>query len=224
MNDNSQDKAYRHIKALLIGYRVKPSEQLVAATLADELSISRTPVREALTRLEQEGLVERVGGWGYTARQMQLADVEELFKVREVLEIMAVTEAMPNTDDALVEELAVCLRQADASRRDPALFIACNRDFYILIAAAARNRLLQDMLSLINDRVQLIGSMTVEFHAERAAEILAENRALLSALKNNDGARAQTAVRTHIRKGRDYAMRILRRGLVQRGPEGARRN
>jgi len=220
MREDSQQKAYRHIKDRIIGFQLKPLDRLVASTLAEELSISRTPVREALSRLEQEGLVERSGGWGYAVRQVRLADVEDLFSVREALEVLVVSEALPSIDTATVAQLESLLKQAATHKRDPARFIAINRDFYGLIAVAARNELLRGLLNQINDRVQMIASMTVRYKADRANEVLGENRRLLDALDTRDADGAIAAVRSHIAKGREYALRIIENQLLHTGAGG----
>lgn len=210
--NNTQDKAYRHIRRLIVSGEISLGAKLVAFQLASRLGVSRTPVREALSRLEQEGLVQRTGGWGYRIREMRIADVEELFKVREALEILAVHEAMPNIDAGLLAELEQLLQKATACKSEPAKFISLNREFYGHVFAAARNQLLRGMLTLINDRVQLIGAMTVRFRIDRAAEVLKENRALLKALKRREPSSCESAVREHIRKGREHAIRMLERG------------
>jgi DNA-binding GntR family transcriptional regulator len=222
MREDTQQKAYEHIKDCIIGFRLKPNERLVASKLADELSISRTPVREALSRLEQEGLVGRSAGWGYAVREVGLTDVEDLFKVRESLEVLAVSEALRHMDAPTIAQLERLLRQASQCTGEPARFISFNRAFYSLIAVIARNELLRSLLSLINDKVQMIGAMTVRYQADRAQEILRENGALLSALKKKDETRALAAVRGHIRKGREYALRIIERQIPARNAHGRR--
>src|SRR3972149_3590005 len=92
---NSQEKAYRFIREGIFGSEFKPDERLRAQELALRLGLSRTPVREALGRLEQEGLVRRDGGWGYVVRTMSLKEAEDVYKVRRVLELEAALEAMP---------------------------------------------------------------------------------------------------------------------------------
>jgi DNA-binding GntR family transcriptional regulator len=222
--DNTQEKAYQYVKEAILGFQLIPGQRLVAADVAAALKVSRTPVREALSRLEQEGLVMRAGGWGYVVRRLTLTDVTELFKVREALELEAVTEALPNLDRFAFEQLQDALklaaecsipkagRPADAG---PGRFVALNRSFHNIIAAATRNELLRYMLSFINDRVQMIGAMTVEHNAQRADGILEENQAILDALKKKDAATARAAMRTHIRHGRDHAIRIFARNVAE---------
>jgi DNA-binding GntR family transcriptional regulator len=210
-DDNSQERAYQFIKEAIIGFQLKPEQRLVASELAAALGLSRTPIREALSRLEQEGLVMRAGGWGYLVRAMRLADVLELFKVREALEVEAIGEALPNLDQQALQELRLTLGRAKKFRQQAATFVALTRSFHNQIAAATRNELLRYMLSFISDRVQMIGIMTVAHHTQRVGEVLEENHEILRALEKKDAAAAKAAIRAHVRRGRDHAVRILER-------------
>src|SRR3546814_20296535 len=81
----STDIAYRHIKDEILRSRLRPGEMLSTLQIASTLRLSRTPVREALNRLQQEGLVRRNGSWGYAVRAMELPELLGLSRVREVL-------------------------------------------------------------------------------------------------------------------------------------------
>ncbi len=210
-DDNAQEKAYQYIKEAIIGFQLKPDQRLVAADLATALNASRTPIREALSRLEQEGFVARAGGWGYVVRGMQLSDLLDLFRVREALELAAIAEAMPNLDPATIVQMQKTLDKASKTRALPGKFVALNRSFHNQIVSKTRNELLRYMLAFISDRVQMTGVMTVQFHAQRMSEILQENQAILRALAAGDVAAAQEAARVHIQQARARAVEILER-------------
>src|SRR5690349_1940859 len=112
---SSQEKAYRHLKARILDLEFKPNDRITANGVAEELHISRTPVREALGRLEQEGLVASAGGWGYVVRPLSAKEALDLYKVREALEIEAVREALPNVTAPLLERLGACLDRAEVA-------------------------------------------------------------------------------------------------------------
>ena len=80
---NSLAHAYDRIKESIVNMEVSPGQKLHAQELAVRLHVSRTPVREALGRLEQEGLVRRDTGWGYTVRSMNLKEILDLFALRD---------------------------------------------------------------------------------------------------------------------------------------------
>src|SRR3954464_419687 len=102
---NSQERAYRHLKSQILDLEYKPNDRITANEIAQHLKISRTPVREALGRLEQEGLGVSAGGWGYVVRSVSVKEAMDLYKVRETLEVEAAREALPNVTPALLERL-----------------------------------------------------------------------------------------------------------------------
>src|SRR5690242_16860952 len=83
------DRAYDRLKRSIIDGAYRPGQQLKVLRVARELGISRTPVKEALGRLEQEGLIKREPGSGYSVRGLSVSDILNLYKVREALEVEA---------------------------------------------------------------------------------------------------------------------------------------
>src|SRR5690349_7914995 len=111
-DDNSQERAYRYLKDAILNLDFAAHAPLRAQSIAHALKLSRTPVREALSRLEQEGFVVRAGGWGYVVKPVSLKEALDLYKVREALEVEAVREALPNLDKPALERLRECLKRA----------------------------------------------------------------------------------------------------------------
>lgn len=179
--------------------------------IAARLGLSRTPIREALSRLEQENLVARESGWGYVVKTMSFKDVMDLYRVREVLEVEAAVEAVASIDDDRLEALGEILGHAAEvlESRPFSEFLSVIRRFTAFIVAITGNVLLQSMVSSITDRVQIVGAMMVKQHRPRAREILEENKAILDALTHRDAAEVEQAMRTHVRNGRAAAARIV---------------
>lgn len=198
---------YQYIKEQILRVRFSPGERLVASVFAAELGVSRTPVREALGRLAQEGLLSRSSGWGFVVRELHLDDVVDLYRVREALEVEAAREAASRLDKSLLIVLAQFLEQARAAfeRGEMHLFLEHCRRFHHSIAVGTRNEALQETLSMINDRIQLVSARVLQVSPERASEIYQENRSLLEALDARDADAAVRAVKQHIRKATDYA-------------------
>lgn len=199
---NAQDRAYHHVKARILELALKPGEWIKAQDIASALKLSRTPVREALSRLEQEGFVRRDGGWGYIVSSVTLRDARELYKVREALEVEAVREAVANVSAQDLEAMDALLRKADQARlrkKVPA-FRVNTRAFHAAIARLANNTLLARMLQELEHRVQLFGAMVFEKHMRRMDEVIEENRAILKALTKRDVAHAEAEVRRHVQR------------------------
>lgn len=206
---NSQEFAYARIKEQIISLKMKPGSRIHAHDLAKQLELSRTPIREALSRLEQEGLVARTTGWGYTVRLLGLKDIIDLFRLRDILEVEAALEALKHMDSTTLEKLHSIHKRAQImlSKGRLAEFRALNREFHLSIGLAAQNELLYRMLLMLNDRILLIGSMHIELRAHRAKEIDAENQRILEALSAGQAKRLKSAVLAHIKNAREGLLR-----------------
>lgn len=204
LRGSSQERAYRYIKARILDHRFPIGRRLRAQDLAEQTALSRTPVREALGRLEQEGLVRREGGWGFAVREMSLADVLDLLDVREALELQALSVAMPRIDSRIRAKLREHLADSEAAliagRATDSLRLA--RRFHSAIAQAGGNALLTSMLESLNDRIHMVGLSLARRFPDRPREVLEENRALLAAIDQGDSRRAEKFLRQHIRRSR----------------------
>src|SRR5919109_5584470 len=105
-SENLSARVYNQIKSLILGNEVLPGQKLHHQELSERLGVSRTPVREALTRLVQEGYVSLLPNRGFTCKEIRLQEAEELYELREALEAFAVEKATEKVTDAALERLA----------------------------------------------------------------------------------------------------------------------
>lgn len=195
------DEAYDSLKKSIVDGAYQPGARLRALRLAHELKISRTPVKEALARLEQEGLVRCEQGSGYIVRGVSVGEIINLYRVREVLEVEVAREALPNLTAAALQAMGQALDHADellAGKRF-ADFLRANRKFHNLITAQSRNSVLQEVLANLDARFWSIGTIVVSRHPQRAQDIRRENRAILNALVGGDFKVVEEAVKAHVR-------------------------
>lgn len=208
----SQEKAYDHVRNRILDCEYRPGQRLKALEIARGLGLSRTPVKEALSRLEQEGLVERSGGYGYIVQPVRIGDVLCLYQVREVLELEAAREVLRRITPELLRHLSAILDRSKVHLQEGKLdlFLRTNREFYSSVFAATGNDVLCQVLGSLNARIWSIGSMVVKKYAPRADQILLENRRVLKALKARDAKQLELAIRTHIGAAGDAAQSFLR--------------
>lgn len=201
---SSLERAYGFIKEKIINLEFTPGQKLPAQGLAKSLQVSRTPVREALARLEQEGLVRRDGGWGYVVLGISFKEIFDLFKVRESLEVLAALEALPFMDKEKLQSLKAIIDQSARYLKDNdnIRFRIESRHYHMTLAAYSHNDLLIHMLSSINDRVRLVAAMQLDLRTARAQEILAENRAIQKALESGKPDAVRVAVLAHVNNAR----------------------
>jgi DNA-binding GntR family transcriptional regulator len=196
---------YDYVREGIVQGRFRSGQWLRAQELAAALGVSRTPVREALGRLHQDGLVDQDEAGGFSVHVMTTTDIADVFGVRGVLEQEAARLAMQRADPAWLDELAGIL---DASAQqlhagEPIASISTARLFHLAIARRAGNALLLKLLEGISDRIQMVGLALVDRLPARSVEVLQENRSILAALRANDAAALQQAVQEHIGRSRE---------------------
>ncbi|CAM5303650.1 DNA-binding GntR family transcriptional regulator [Aquamicrobium terrae] len=189
---------YERLKADILSLSFKPKTALQEIELGERYGVSRTPVREALRHLLDEGLVQRDGRF-YRVTELTPTDIRDIYEVREALETTAVRFCIERADDEAMAKLsAIVDEQADAlARDDTPAFAALDGMFHLTIAAAAQNAFLLRQLVSTHDKVRLVrGREAVKpGWVERA---IVEHRRILSALHRRDVAVADAEMRYHI--------------------------
>jgi DNA-binding GntR family transcriptional regulator len=207
------DAVYQVLRHCILHGDLAPRERLRSDALANELRVSRTPVREALRKLEAEGLVAQLGS-GLVVRALSEQDLTEIFYVREALEGMAARLASQNATPAEIAEIQELLEDMETVRRrgDVDALRRLTGEFHQLVCRASHNhRLLQSLKTLL-DHVRQIQTSTL-YGEGRPAEALKEHRALLRAIEARDGDRAERIAREHRRKTLDLRREMLRSQL-----------
>ena len=204
------DEAYDSLKKSIVDGVYRPGQRLHALRVAQQLNISRTPVKEAMIRLEQEGLIQREQGSGFIVRGLSVSEILNLYRVREVLEIEAAREALPNLTRTALDAMGEALDYADEllTQERYADFLRANRKFHDLITAQSHNSVLQEVLANLGARFWSIGTVVVSRHPQRAHDIRRENRAILEALVGGDLKTIEKAVKAHVR-GAAAAVRLF---------------
>lgn len=211
-------KAYDELRRMLMHGQLEPGMQLVNRKLADAIGMSMTPVREAVTRLASEGLVEHVPGAGAFVRRMTRQDLAQLYDVREALEPVAAAQAALYATPLEIDELRglagrsfAIIRQIAAAKEkhaDQAMmddWLADEQRFHEVVFEAARNR----WLSKIAADMKL---MAFGFSPQRripsfltlpaAVTTWRSHRRLIRAIAARDGDSAAEIVRQHVQTGR----------------------
>jgi len=198
--------AYQSLRAAIFSGRLKPGERLVSQQIADELGASRSPVREALARLESDGLVVRIGQWGYSVRVMTLHEAEHLFEARLVIEVANARLGAQRLKPEILQEMAAAQKDARAQLKRGRLveFQRASRRVHERIAAMSGNTQLARMFQQINDLVLLFGLTLLRASPARADEILEENEAIIQAMASGSPERAGQAMQRHIARAHEH--------------------
>lgn len=192
------ERAYEHIRQAILSHRLRPGDRLREADLAEEIGLSRTPLREALARLEADGLIVNDPARGLAVMQLDYNMVGELYFIREVLEGTAARLAAQHASEV---ELTIIDEICDQYRRalgDGAALSMRNRQFHEALYRCAHNRYLVKTLNGLHDALALLGDSMLN-DPKRAGQTLQEHAEILEAIKARDPDAAEQATRRHIR-------------------------
>ncbi len=217
MNPNvtlSVEMAYNELRSRILCGLLTPGARLVTQQLALILDLSRTPITEALARLESDGLVARMGSWGYSVREITLKDAEEIFEARMVIEVACAqfSARHANIADINVMERVLEKTRNVLSKGKQDKFLIQSRLLHRQIAESSRNSILLKMFDQVNSLVLLYASSIVHADPGRMQEIVAENEVLVMAIKDHDEDLAGRLIRSQVLKARDRY-----RGLISGG-------
>jgi len=192
-------KAYYQLKRRIIDLRFRPGEILMVQSLANEQGISRTPVREALVRLQQEGFVEEAEGKKFKVSEITLKSILELHEIRELMEGHAVKRVAKNRTGAQVDELRELTKRMEQALgvRDPDLFFEADLEFHAKLIRFCGNRALQDLAVQLTEKIQRVRFLTLYVH-RRLEETIDEHSKILDSIEAQDPRSAQKALSTHL--------------------------
>ena len=228
MEDTLAQKAYHELRERLRAGKLPPGTRLVNRTLATELGFSFTPVREAISRLASEGLVEHVPGSGAFVRRLDRQDIAQLYDLRATLEPYAAAEAARHISAVELEELQrVCAefetiakqlrgrKSKTASPKRREAWLRAEERFHELLIEAARNPWLTKMAVELRLVSMVFASHVVALELltpEVAKRTWREHSRLLELLEQRNADAARDWMKAHIQQGRAHVLSRLEGG------------
>ena len=208
---SAADYAYGRLRRDIILKRLEPGQRLSEAGLAEQLEVSRTPVREALRRLGAEGLVVLVPNSGVWVASPSLQEMVDTFDVREGLECMAVERAARNATPLQLCRLEECIeREEEVFRiRDFEEYLEVNTAFHRTLAESGGNRVLADYVEKLLARTFVFMVFYEDFFERSGNPSLEDHRHLLAALRRKDGEAAVALMRAHVQTSAEDLRRTL---------------
>jgi len=199
------DDVYQTLRAAVMEHTLAPGDRMNIDALARELEVSPTPVREALARLESEGLVRKRPLAGYTVSPLlTLAEFGDLFDMRLLLEPAAARWAAARATDEqrarLVVEAARTIAADGDDRAWHAAFTTLDAQLHDLVAEAANSPLLRDSISRLHSHLHLHRRY---FPYDQTAVTNAEHQRIAAAISGRDPEAAESAMRDHLAHARE---------------------
>lgn len=199
--------AYAKLKEAIRAGQLKPGQRIRENEMAESLAMSRTPVREALRRLEADGLLTFAPYRGMVIAELDHQAVMELYQMREVLEGTAAGLAARHASEAEVAILKD-LMAADRRSADPRETAQHNRQFHGAVYRSAHNRYLLKTLNVLGDAMALLGMTTLSLTG-RSDTAREEHAAIVHAIEGRDADAAEQAARHHIREAQRARLRLM---------------
>lgn len=195
-----RERVYNALREDILNGKYKIGDNLIEMKIAAELNVSRTPVREAVRQLEFEGLVESIPNKGVTVKGITEKDIEDIYKIRVVLEELSVKWALKEITDEDIKKLQDVyeLMEFYTAKGDVNQIAALNTKFHEIIFNAAKSNVLKNILRDFQFYVKLARHESLTTPG-RKEEALREHFNILSALKERNLEEAVSAITVHVR-------------------------
>ena len=202
------EQAYQAIRDAIQDGALTPGRRVPELDLCSWLKCSRTPVREALRRLQSEGMLQPSPGGGLAVAQHDLRAVAELYDLRESLEGTAAALAARGADPTEIRVMQAMLASHRDLPHEPKVHARENTVLHEHIYRAAHNRFLLKSLQSLHENVVLLGGTTFAAPG-RIPEAMDEHEAIIAAIARRDAAEAEALARQHVRRGRELRVGSL---------------
>ncbi|HTV95219.1 MAG TPA: GntR family transcriptional regulator [Steroidobacteraceae bacterium] len=205
--DSLPEFVYGRLRSAIRNRELKPGDRLRETELAGRLGVSRTPVREALKRLEADGLTRVAPPRGFVVTELTHARVMELYAMREVLAGVAARFAAEQSSPMEIQTLQELIAQ-QAAAKDADAAARLNDALRAAITSAAHNEYLTRATNSLNDALELLGRTTYSVPG-RIRSGWKENKRVVEAIARGNGAAAEEAARLHVRNAAKLRVQML---------------
>ncbi|CAE6788361.1 GntR family transcriptional regulator [Paraburkholderia aspalathi] len=200
------ERAYRRLREMILDRELEAGALLNELRVADQLEMSRTPVREALIRLTGEGLLVRADARSFAVRTVSTREFFESMRVREVLEAQAIDLGIQRLTPAAIEALEEKVHALEVGKHTEVEHRELDDLLHRTIAEASGNAVLVQMITMMRLNARLF---RVTSHLHRQQENHVEHLAILAALKSHDKVEARNAMISHIRGLQDDVIKAI---------------
>jgi len=205
-----REQIYNRISELIFTGRIRSRERIVEAKLAEHLGVSRTPVREALHLLENEGVLESIPRIGYQMREIRSEEIQEICDLRKVNETLAVRWAIARVTHDEIGAIESCLDESEERIQSGDLdrFSQKDAEFHELLIKCSGSARLSEICRLLHKHMSLYRVQSLHDSAE-ARKALEDHRSIFERLKARDEAGVVKAVIEHIDNVRRYTVGLI---------------
>ncbi|MDR1194295.1 MAG: GntR family transcriptional regulator [Peptococcaceae bacterium] len=202
---------YEVLRTAIVKNHFKPGDRLMETELADEMAVSRTPVREAVRKLKAESYVVMTPRKGTYVAALSSQDVDDVFEIRAALEAMAAFQAARRASEDEIRGIRDCL-EAEAviwEGSDLEKTVEADIQFHSLLYRASRNKRVEDLINDLREQTHRLRSSTLSTPG-RLRFALEEHRKIIDAIAAREPEAAWRAAQTHIERSREVMLGLLR--------------
>lgn len=206
-----RDRVYSGIKKSIIAGELEPRKRLIEETLAEAMQASRTPVREAFRKLEEEGLVYRRQRGGYAVKGLDEEEVDEIFGLRSILEGYAGFLAASRITREELKRLKDIVRQQETCLKEihPERFIELDTQFHDVLHGAAKNKRLYLLLQGLGDHMYRYRIIILRYHPKPGVAV-EDHKRIVQGLESRKARQVEGLIRKHMSRGENLIKRKLR--------------
>jgi DNA-binding GntR family transcriptional regulator len=203
-----REEVYESLKKSILHGKLKGGQRLIEETLADQIGISRTPVREAFHKLERDDLVTKLPKGGFAVREFTKEDVDEIFGIRSALESYAAYLATLHISSEKISQLEKKVKESEDafSKGDDEKLVELNTEFHDLIYKSCKSKKLSEMIN--NFRDYFYRYRSVLLRTEKGTNFsIDDHRRMLEAMKKKNPRLVERLVRNHLARGIDIILK-----------------
>lgn len=204
------EQAYLILKEMILGMKITPNECISESNLASMIGMSRTPIREALTRLKNEAILISSGKKGYFLNIPTIKEIKDLYELRTIMECGAIKLAAPKVD---LQKLENFENQFLRYKNEPSGmddkdfdFVKLGRTFHFFIIDSTENKLVREFINGIYERLEI---SRVYSYNKRRDDAVDEHLKIVGALKERDPEKCQKYMEEHLKKAFNMLIKIL---------------
>ena len=203
-----REEVYESLKKSILHGKLRGGQRLIEETLADQIWISRTPVREAFHKLERDDLVTKLPKGGFAVREFTKEDVDEIFGIRSALESYAAYLATVHISPEKISQLEKKVKESEDAleKGDDEKLVKLNTEFHDLIYKSCRSKKLLEMINNFRDYFYRYRSLLLR--TERGMNYsVDDHRRMLEAMKKKNPRLVERLVRNHLARGKDIILK-----------------
>jgi len=210
--ENFGDQVFEQLKKMILDGVFRPGNRIIESEVAESIGISRTPVREALHKLEAERLIVRLPKGGYVVKGMSRGEIEEIFDIRVILESFAGYLAAERWNDNEIAPLEDKLEEFEKYLmiNDLKELTRLNTEFHELLYALSKSPKLIEMINNLRDEIFLLREILLE-SMKMGTLSHNDHKEIIKAIKNREAKKVERLLKEHILRGKDFVIMEMKK-------------